>query len=75
VALNLVREEGRTAIRQQRRLVLYKAEQPDGFEAPDELMGTRDRRDAVRAALDTWQKGQKILIPMVLKRMMEKMRN
>ena len=53
VALNLVREEGRTASRQQRRLVLYRAEQPDGFEAPDEILERKDRHAAVRAALDT----------------------
>ena len=53
VALNLVREEGRTAMRQQRRLMLYRAEQPEGFEAPDEVLARHDRQAAVRAALDT----------------------
>jgi RNA polymerase sigma factor (sigma-70 family) len=53
VALNLVREGGRREVRQQRRLVLYKAEQPAAFEAPDEALDRGDRQAAVRAALDT----------------------
>ena len=53
VALNLVREEGRRAVRQSRRLVLYRAEQPEASEAPDEAMDRADRQAAVRAALDT----------------------
>jgi len=52
VALNLVREEGRRDVRQQRRLMLYKAEQPAAFEAADEAMDRGDRQAAVRAALD-----------------------
>ncbi len=52
VALNLVREEGRREVRQQRRLVLYKAEQPAAFEAPDDAMERSDRQALVRAALD-----------------------
>ncbi len=52
VALNLVREEGRRSVRQGRRLVLYKAEQPEGFEGPDEAMDRGDRIAGVRAALD-----------------------
>lgn len=52
VALNLVREEGRREVRQQRRLVLYKAEQPAAFEAPDDAMERGDRQVLVRAALD-----------------------
>jgi RNA polymerase sigma-70 factor, ECF subfamily len=52
VALNLVREEGRRNVRQDRRLVLYKAEQPESFEAPDETMDRGDRIAMVRAALD-----------------------
>src|SRR6185436_10300233 len=52
VALNLVREEGRRTVRQDRRLVLYKAEQPESFEAPDETMDRGDRIARVRSALD-----------------------
>lgn len=52
VALNLVREEGRTAVRQARRLVLYKAEQPDHAPAFDEEMDRQARIAGVRAALD-----------------------
>ena len=52
VALNLVREEGRTAVRQSRRLVLYKAEQPDRTPMPDEEMDRNDRIARVRVALD-----------------------
>jgi RNA polymerase sigma factor (sigma-70 family) len=51
VALNLVREEGRKASRQERRLVLYKAEQPTSSERPDDTMERNERIEAVRAAL------------------------
>lgn len=53
VALNLVREEGRKAERQGRRLVLYKAEQEDR-EVPDpgEEMAREEKVGRVRAALD-----------------------
>jgi RNA polymerase sigma-70 factor (ECF subfamily) len=53
VALNLVREEGRRAVRRDRRLVLYQAEQPDSFEGPDETMDRGERIARVRSALDT----------------------
>jgi RNA polymerase sigma-70 factor (ECF subfamily) len=53
VALNLVREEGRRAVRQTRRLVLYKAEQPESATQPDEALDRTERIDAVRAALAT----------------------
>jgi RNA polymerase sigma factor (sigma-70 family) len=53
VALNLVREEGRRASRQERRLVLYKAEQPTSAERPDDVMERNERIEAVRAALAT----------------------
>ena len=53
VALNLVREEGRRAVRQDRRLVLYKAEQPEAFEGPDESLDRGERIARVRSALDT----------------------
>ena len=52
VALNLLREEARTAIRRDRRLVLYKAEQPSSAEAPDAVLSREDRIAGVRAALD-----------------------
>ena len=52
VALNLVREEGRTALRQQRKLVLYRAEQPDRTETPDDALDRGERIAGVRAALD-----------------------
>lgn len=53
VALNLVREEGRREVRQHRRLVLYRAEQPAAFESPDDEMDRNDRQAAVRTALAT----------------------
>ena len=52
VALNLVREEGRKAVRQERRLVLYRAEQPEAAEAADETMDRGERIARVREALD-----------------------
>src|ERR1051326_1637659 len=52
VALNLVREEGRKSIRRGRRLVLYKAEQPEAAEGADEAMDRRERIALVRSALD-----------------------
>ena len=51
VALNLVREEGRRAVRQERRLVLYKAEQPEAFEPVDETMERGERIERIRSAL------------------------
>lgn len=53
VALNLVREEGRTAARRERRLTLYKAEQPEGTESPDDVLDRSERIARVRSALDT----------------------
>lgn len=53
VALNLVREAGRKAVRQQRRLVLYKAEQPEATEPPDEIMDRAERIARVRSALES----------------------
>ena len=52
VALNLVREQGRTATRQGRRLVLYRAEQPDRTSGPDEELDRSERIERVRAALE-----------------------
>jgi RNA polymerase sigma factor (sigma-70 family) len=52
VALNLVREQGRTAVRQDRRLVLYKAEQSAHTATPDEELERGERIARVRAALD-----------------------
>lgn len=51
VALNLLREEGRRSVRQDRRLVLYKAEHDSAIEGPDEAMDRTDRIQAVRTAL------------------------
>jgi RNA polymerase sigma factor (sigma-70 family) len=51
VALNLVREEGRTAARRDRQLVLYRAEQPDRSTKPDEELERNERIDQVREAL------------------------
>src|SRR5215470_5107833 len=48
VALNLVREDARKASRQGRRLVLYKAEQPESAVSPDEEL---DRSERDREAL------------------------
>src|SRR5688500_8152112 len=53
VALNLVREEGRKAVRQERRLVLYRAEQPQAAEAADDMMDRGERIARVREALDS----------------------
>ena len=53
VALNLVREEGRKAVRQDRRLILYCAEQPEAAESADETMDRGDRIARVRSALDS----------------------
>jgi RNA polymerase sigma-70 factor (ECF subfamily) len=53
VALNLVREDARKASRQGRRLVLYKAEQPESAAAPDEEFDRSERIALVRAALDS----------------------
>jgi RNA polymerase sigma factor (sigma-70 family) len=52
VALNLVREQGRTAVRQARRLELYRDELPHAAR-PDELFDRADRIATVRRALDT----------------------
>ncbi|HEV8612312.1 MAG TPA: sigma-70 family RNA polymerase sigma factor [Gemmatimonadales bacterium] len=52
VALNLIREEARTAVRQDRRLVLYRAEQPDRAAAPDEELDRSEKIARVRAALE-----------------------
>jgi RNA polymerase sigma-70 factor (ECF subfamily) len=53
VALNLLREEGRKATRQGRRLTLYKAEQPEATPGPDEELDRGERITRVRAALDS----------------------
>lgn len=52
VALNLVREEGRRTVRHDRRLVLYKAEQQESAESPDETLDRGERIALVRTALD-----------------------
>ena len=51
VALNLLREEGRRATRQGRRLELYRGEQPQWTEGPDEALLRDERVAKVRAAL------------------------
>src|SRR5262245_44590075 len=53
VALNLVREEGRTSTRRGRLLELYKEERPRLAPAPDEELERSEKTDRVRAALDT----------------------
>ncbi len=52
VALNLVRDDGRRAVRQGRRLELYRGERPSSSPAPDEQMAASDQTVAVRAALE-----------------------
>src|SRR5689334_22382499 len=53
VALNLVREDGRRAVRQGRRLQLLRAETPDAAPGADTLFDQQEARDAVRSALAT----------------------
>ncbi|MFN0181835.1 MAG: RNA polymerase sigma factor [Gemmatimonadales bacterium] len=53
VALNLLREEGRKATRQGRRLELYRGEQPTSTSTPEEDFERDERIGAVRGALDT----------------------
>ncbi|MGQ0704165.1 MAG: sigma-70 family RNA polymerase sigma factor [Gemmatimonadales bacterium] len=52
VALNLVREQARTAARHDRRLVLYRAELTERVPWPDEELDRSERIARVRAALD-----------------------
>ena len=52
VALNLVREDGRRAVRQGRRLELLRADDPPP-QGPDEDFDRNERSAAVRAALAT----------------------
>jgi len=51
VALNLLREESRTTARRDRRLVLYRAEQPALHPGPDAELERQERIGRVRAAL------------------------
>lgn len=51
VALNLVREDGRRAVRQGRRLELLRAESPQHTESPDEVFDRNERTAQVRQAL------------------------
>lgn len=53
VALNLVREEGRTQSRRGRLLELYRHEGPRLAPAPDEELERSERAAMVRAALET----------------------
>jgi RNA polymerase sigma-70 factor (ECF subfamily) len=52
VALNLARDEGRRAVRQDRQLERYGAEQETMAPAADEALDRSDRRALVRAALE-----------------------
>ena len=52
VALNLVRDDGRRAVRQGRRLQLLKAETAAAQPPPDDDFQRREETRAVRAALD-----------------------
>ncbi|MFI5210756.1 MAG: sigma-70 family RNA polymerase sigma factor [Gemmatimonadales bacterium] len=52
VALNLVRDDGRRAVRQGRRLQLYREELPADAPAPDQEFEHLHQVAAVRAALD-----------------------
>lgn len=52
VALNLIREEARTTARQGRRLVLYRADQPDRAPSPDEELDRNERVARVQGALN-----------------------
>jgi RNA polymerase sigma-70 factor, ECF subfamily len=52
VALNLVREDGRRALRQGRRLELLRADEPKS-QSPDEEFDRNERSASVRAALAT----------------------
>ncbi len=54
VALNLLREEARTAARQERRLVLYRAEHSDRATppSPEDELDRSERVARVRGALD-----------------------
>jgi RNA polymerase sigma-70 factor, ECF subfamily len=52
VALNLVRDDGRRAVRQGRRLELLKGETPAAATGPDEEFEKAEKVRAVRSALD-----------------------
>jgi RNA polymerase sigma-70 factor, ECF subfamily len=51
VALNLVREDGRKMVRQQRRLELLRAESPASVPGPDHDFDRTQRSQAVQSAL------------------------
>jgi RNA polymerase sigma-70 factor (ECF subfamily) len=53
VALNLVREDGRRAVRQGRRLQLLRAETPESAPGADDLFDRQEAREAIRNALAT----------------------
>jgi RNA polymerase sigma-70 factor (ECF subfamily) len=53
VALNLVRDDGRRAVRQGRRLMLLKGESPASAASPDDELERSDRSALVREALAT----------------------
>lgn len=52
VALNLVRDDGRRAVRQGRRLQLFKAESAASSPAPDVELERNEKSQQVRRALD-----------------------
>ena len=53
VALNLVRDDGRRAVRQGRRLELLRAEGPSSSPAPDQELERVEQAATVREALDS----------------------
>jgi RNA polymerase sigma-70 factor (ECF subfamily) len=53
VALNLVRDDGRRAVRQGRRLELLRAEGPSSAPAPDQELDRVEQAATVREALDS----------------------
>jgi RNA polymerase sigma-70 factor, ECF subfamily len=53
VALNLVRDDGRRAVRQGRRLELLRAEGPSSAPAPDQELERVEQAATVREALDS----------------------
>jgi RNA polymerase sigma-70 factor (ECF subfamily) len=53
VALNLVRDDGRRAVRQGRRLEILRAETPDTSPSPEQQLDRAERIAAVQEALET----------------------
>ncbi len=64
VALNLVREEGRKASRQGRRLELYRAEQPTMTSSPDDDLVRAEKVTRVRhAPPHLTERDREVLLP------------